>query len=367
MVNEKRLIDRFLDYVQIYSPTLKEADFKERLKSDLEALGLEVEEDNVGELIGSNSGNLIAKLKGNKEETLLFSCHMDTVSPGIGIEPEIRDGVIYSKGDTILAADDKAGIAALVEMLTVIKEDNIEHPNLEFAFTIAEEGGLFGSKNLDYSKLNADMGFVLDSGAKPGTIIVEGPAQSKVNVKFKGKAAHAGVAPQDGVSAIMIAADAISNMKLLRIDEETTANIGSISGGGPTNIVTEEVIIKGEARSLNNDKLKAQVEHMVQCVKDAQAKYGIEAEIEILEAYKAFKVEEDTAVVQRAKKAADALGFESPLVKSGGGSDTNNYNLNGIPAVNLGIGQQKPHSVDEHIAIEDIVNTTRFVLELIKL
>ena len=366
MINQERLINRFLEYVQIDSPTLSEADFKERLKSDLVALGLEVEEDNVGELIGSNSGNLIAKLKGVGDETLLFSCHMDTVSPGIGIEPEIRDGVIYSKGDTILAGDDKAGIAALVEMLTVLKEDGTPHSNLEFAFTIAEEGGLHGSKNLDYDKLNAQMGFVLDSGAKPGTIIVEGPAQSKVNVVFKGKAAHAGVAPEDGVSAIMIAADAISNMKLLRIDEETTANIGSISGGGPTNIVPNEVTIKAEARSLNNDKLKAQVEHMIECVKSAQEKYGIEADIEVLEAYKAFKVDADAPVVKRVQAAADKLGFASPLQKSGGGSDTNNYNLNGISSVNLGIGQQKPHSVDEHIAIEDIVDVTRLVLEIVK-
>lgn len=361
----ERVIERFIEYAKIDSPTLEEADFKERLKADLEALGLEVYEDKqAGEKIGSNSGNLIAKLKGTGDKTILFSSHMDTVSPGRGIEPIIENGVLKSKGETILASDDKAGVSAIMEMLTVLKEENIPHHNIEVAFTIAEEGGLKGSKNLDYSKINADFAIVLDSGGSAGHTIVQGPAQTKVNVKFKGKSAHAGVAPEDGVSAIIIAAEAISNMKLLRIDEETTANIGSINGGGPTNIVTDTVEIKAEARSLDNDKLKAQVDHMVKCVKDAQAKYGIEAEIEVIEAYKSFKVELDSLPAQSVKAACDKLGFEFRPAKSGGGSDTNNYNLNGIPAVNLGIGMTKAHSVDEFCKVEDIINGAKLILEI---
>lgn len=366
-MKQERVIERFLEYVKIDSPTKEEKNFKERLKKDLEDLGLEVYEDKAGEEIGSNSGNLIAKLKGTGDKTILFSSHMDTVSPGRGIEPVIgEDGIIRSKGDTILAGDDKSGVSAIMEMLTVLIEENIPHHNIEVAFTISEEGGLFGSKLLDYSKINADFGIVLDSGGSPGHTILQGPAQTKINVVFKGKSAHAGVAPEEGVSAIQIAADAISNMKLLRIDEETTANIGLINGGGPTNIVTDTVEIKAEARSLDNDKLQAQVDHMVKCVKDAQEKHGIEAEIEVIEAYKSFKVEEDSLPAQTVKKACEKLGFKFSPAKSGGGSDTNNYNLNGIPAVNLGIGMTKAHSTDEFIKIEDIVNGAKLILEIAK-
>ncbi len=198
----------------------------------MEKIGLEVYMDDAGEKVGSNSGNLIGKLRGNTDgETILFSAHMDTVSPGIGIKPIIKDGVIYSDGTTILGGDDKAGIAAILEAIEIIVENNIPHGDIEVVFSIFEEGGLFGAKNLDYTKLNAKVGFVLDSGGEPGQIIVQGPAQNKINAKFIGKEAHAGVAPENGISAIQIAAEAISNMKLLRIDEETTANIGYILVG----------------------------------------------------------------------------------------------------------------------------------------
>ena len=369
MINEERLLERFLRYIQIDSPTLFEREFADVLVAELTELGVEVEMDNAGELTGSNSGNVIARVKGTTGgESILFSSHMDTVSPGIGIKPEIRDGVIYSDGTTILGGDDKAGIAAIMEALTVVKEENIEHGDIEILFSIYEEGGLKGSKHLDYSKMNSKYGFVFDSGGDPGQIITQGPAQVKINAEFIGKPAHAGVAPEEGVSAISIAAEAISNMKLLRIDEETTANIGMIIGGGPTNIVTDRVRIEAEARSLDNDKLQAQTDHMVQCIKDAQAKYGTaEAEIEVVHAYSAFKVEEDSKVVEYAKQALENAGLTPFLAKSGGGSDTNNLNGNGIMAINFGIGEKKPHTLEEHLHIKDLNSTGRLVLELIKL
>lgn len=363
----EKVVERFLRYIKIDSESKSEKNFKEVLKKELEELGLEVYEDNAGEKVGSNSGNLIAKLKGSSDKTILFSAHMDTVVPGNGIKPIIENGVIRSSGDTVLGGDDKAGVAAIMEMLKTIKEDNIEHHNIEVAFTICEEIGLLGSKNLDYSKVNADYAIVFDSGHAPGYVVMQGPAQNKMDVVFKGKASHAGVAPEAGISAIKIAAEAIANMNLLRIDEETTANIGSINGGGPTNIVTDTVEIKAEARSLDNDKLKKQTEHMVNCVKEAQAKYGIEAEINIREAYKAFKMEEDSDIVKLVKNACDRAGLEFVSGKSGGGSDTNNYNLNGIPSVNLGVGMTKVHSVEEYIEEEHIVQSLKLALEIARI
>lgn len=368
MLNERRLIDRFLEYVQIDSPTLFEKDFLERLEKDLVELGCSVEYDNAGAKVGSNGNNLIARLEGKGDKTLLFSSHVDTVSPGRGIKPiEKEDGCIYSDGTTILAADDKAGVAAIIEMLHILKEDNIDHHNLELVFPIYEEGGMFGSKNLDYSLLKAEMGFTLDGGGAPGSLSIQGPSQTDMTFTFKGRAAHAGVAPEKGVSAIMVAAEAIQKMKLLRIDEETTANVGYINGGGPTNVVTDKVVVKAEARSLKEEKLKAQVAHMVECVETTNRKYGFEAEIEINEVYKSYKLEEDSLPCQMVKEACDKLGFTFAPGKTGGGSDINNYNLNGIPSVNLGIGMKNSHTLDEYIAKEDMYGAVKLIVELARI
>lgn len=367
MINEERLLNRFLQYVQISSPTKEEREFADFLKLEMERIGIEVIMDDAGEKCGSNSGNLIGKLKGNTEgETILFSAHMDTVSPGVGIKPKMRDGIIYSDGTTVLGGDDKAGIAAIMEALETIQEKSIPHGDIEVVFSIYEEGGLFGVKNLDYDNLEGKLAFVFDSGGDPGEIIIQGPAQNKIDVKFIGKEAHAGVAPEEGISAIQIASEAISNMNLLRIDEETTANVGIISGGKATNIVTNEVIIEAEARSLDNGKLEKQTEHMVKCCEEAAEKFGGKVEIKVENVYGAFQVDTDHEIVKNIKKACENLGLKAYTEKSGGGSDTNILNANGITAVNLGIGEKKPHTVEEHIHIKDLENAARLALEIIK-
>lgn len=367
MINKERLLDRFLKYIQIDSPTKYEREFADYLKNEMEEMGLSVYMDSAGEKVGSNSGNLIGRLEGNTEgEPILFSAHMDTVSPGIGIKPIIKDGVIYSDGTTILGGDDKAGIAAILEAVQTIIEKEVPHGDIEMVFSIYEEGGLYGAKNLDYSKLTAKKGFVLDSGGDPGQIIVQGPAQNKVNAKFIGKEAHAGVAPENGISAIQIAAEAISNMKLLRIDDETTANIGLISGGEVTNIVTKEVEIHGEARSLSDEKLQEQTDHMIKCCQDAAKKFGGEVQMDVANSYGAFKVDEDQEIVEKVKEACKNIGLEPYTTTSGGGSDTNILNANGIMAINLGIGEKMPHTLEEHLHIKDLEDSAKLALEIIK-
>jgi len=367
MIDEKRLLERFLRYVQIDSPTKEELEFALVLKKELEDLGLQVSMDDAGTKVGSNAGNLIGKLKGTTDsEAILFSAHMDTVSPSRGVKPIIKDGVIYSDGTTILGGDDKAGIAAIMEALNTIKDKNLLHGTIEVVFTIFEEGGLFGAKNLDYSNIQSKKAFVMDSSAAPGAIIVQGPAQNKIDIKFIGKEAHAGVAPETGVSAIQIAGEAISNMKLLRIDDETTANLGSIQGGGPTNIVTKEVIISAEARSLSNEKLESQSNHMAKCCEEAAIKFGGKAEVTIENAYGAFKIPEDHHLVVAVESAYEKLGIPTKKIASGGGSDTNIFNANGVEAINLGIGERKPHTLEEHLYIKDLELVTKMALELIK-
>ena len=368
MINEKRLLDRFLKYVQIDSPTKQEREFAEYLMAEMKEMGMDVEMDNAGESVGSNSGNLIGRLKGNAEgETILFSSHMDTVSPGIGIKPVIRDGVVYSDGSTILAGDDKAGIASALEAIQTVIEKDIPHGDIEVVFSIFEEGGLYGAKGLDYSKLTAKRGFVLDSGGEPGQIIVQGPAQTKINAKFIGKEAHAGVEPEKGISAIQIAAEAVSKMKLLRIDEETTANIGIISGGTATNIVTKEVAIQAEARSLSNGKLKVQTEHMVKCCEEAAEKFGGQVIMDVSNVYDAFKVDENHEIVNTVKQACKNIGLSPYTESTGGGSDTNILNAYGITSINLGVGEKSAHTLEEHIHIKDLENASKLVLEIIKI
>ena len=369
MINKQRIIDEFIELVQIDSPTSKEGAVAKVLIEKLEKLGFEVYVDDAGVKSGGETGNVIATLKGNRTgKSVLFSSHMDTVSPCLGIKPIIDEanGIIKSDGTTILGSDDKGGIAAILEAVKVIKENNIDHSDIQIVFSIWEEGGLFGAKYLDYSKVNPDYAFVLDSGGSPGEIIVKAPAQDKIEVKIKGRPAHAGLAPEEGISAVMVAARAIEKMKLLRIDEETTANIGIINGGVATNIVMPELEIVAEARSLDNSKLDVQTQHMVDMFKEAAAEFGAEIEINTERMYGAFNVDESDEIVSMMKKVFSNMGVDVNVTSTGGGSDTNILNANGIKAINLGIGMKKAHTLEEYIAIEDLLNSARMVVEIIK-
>lgn len=369
MVNKERLISEFIELVQIDSLSSKEGAVAKVLVDKLKQLGFEVYTDNAGIKTGGETGNIIATLKGNREgKTVLFSSHMDTVGPGERIKPIIDEanGIIKSDGTTVLGSDDKAGIAAILEAIRIIKENNIKHGDIQILFSIWEEGGLLGSKNMDYSKINADFAFILDDGGTPGKIVVKAPAQDNIKVKIKGKSAHAGACPEKGISAIMVAAKAIENMKLLRIDENTTANIGIVKGGIATNIVMPELEILAEARSLDNSKLEIQTQHMVDTFKEAASKFGAEIEIETKRAYEAFNVDEEDEIVNVLKKVFAEMNIDSKIVATGGGCDANILNANGIKAVNLSIGAEKAHTLEEYIKIEDLITSAGMVVEIIK-
>lgn len=369
MVNEKRLLDEFIELIKIDSETSKEGSVAKILVKKLKELGLEVYVDDAGVKAGGETGNIIATLKGNRPgKTVLFSSHMDTVSPGKGITPIIDEvnGIIKSDGTTILGSDDKGGIAAILEAIRLIKENNIAHADIQIVFSIWEEAGLFGAKYLDYSRINAEYAFVLDGGGAPGKIIVKAPAQDSIQVKIKGKPAHAGVEPEKGISAAMVAARAIENMKLLRIDEETTANIGIIKGGIATNIVMPELEIVAEARSLSNSKLDIQTKHMVDTFKKAAEDFGAEIEIKTQRMYGAFSVDENDEIVNLLKRAFSNMNIEPSVISTGGGSDTNILNANGVKAVVLSVGMEKAHTLEEYIRIEDLINSAKMLVEIVK-
>src|SRR5690625_2894806 len=282
-VNQERLVKEFQELVKIDSETKYETEISKVLKAKFSELGLDVQEDDSQKITGHGAGNLICELKGTARgiEPIYFTAHMDTVVPGKGIKPSIEGDYIVSDGTTILGADDKAGIAAMLESIRLLKESNLPHGDLQFIITVGEESGLVGAKALNKDKIKAKFGYALDSNGTVGDIIVAAPSQAKLTVNIQGKTAHAGVEPEKGISAITLAAKAISNMKLGRIDDETTANIGRFAGGKQTNIVCDHVEIIAEARSLKENKLAKQVEHMKETFENTAKKLGGHADVKV--------------------------------------------------------------------------------------
>ncbi|NMH68705.1 M20/M25/M40 family metallo-hydrolase [Bacillus sp. RO3] len=369
MINHERLLNEFLELVQIDSETKEEAEISKVLKQKFSDLGVDVfEDDTMGET-GHGAGNLICTLKGNKEgvDTIYFTSHMDTVVPAKGVKPTLKeDGYVYSDGTTILGADDKAGLATMLESVRVLKENDIPHGDIQFIITVGEESGLVGAKALDPSLVKAKYGFALDSDGKVGNIIVAAPTQAKVRATIYGKTAHAGVAPEKGVSAITIAAKAISKMPLGRIDEETTANIGRFEGGKATNIVCEQADILAEARSLVPEKMEAQVEKMKTAFESVAEEMGGKAEVEVQVMYPGFKFKDGDEVVEVAKRAAKKIGRPSELLTSGGGSDANVIAGFGVPTVNLAVGYEEIHTKNERMPVEELNKLSEMVVAIIQ-
>lgn len=367
MVSKDRMITEFMELVRIDSLSKKERHMADFLKAKLEGMGIEVFEDDAGRAIGGDAGNLICNLPGDKKvPAVLLMAHMDTVIPGIGKKPVLDGDIIRSDGTTVLGGDDGAGIVTILEAIRVLKEDAIPHGDIQIAFTIAEEIGLCGAKNLNYDKIHAKYGFVMDSSGGIGFVATKAPSHNRIYADILGKAAHAGLEPEKGISAIVIAARAISAMTIGRIDEETTANIGIISGGHATNIVTDKVEVKGEARSRDPQKLEKQTSHMVKCFRDAASEMGGKAEVRVENEYPSFDISEDQPIIGILKKAAEGIGLPLRLEATGGGSDTNIINGKGIQAVDIGVGMDKVHSVEERIKTEDLEKAAWFLVEILK-
>lgn len=368
MVQKQRLINQFLEMVMIDSETGDERAICDWLKKKLSELGLEVIEDQSSALTGHSAGNIVATLKGAISEVpvFYFTAHMDTVKPGRGVKPSIQDGYIVSDGTTVLGADNKAGLAAILEGLKVIKEKGIEHGTIQLVITAGEESGLMGARHLDRSLVKAEYGFALDSNGPVGEIITSAPSQAKIIATVYGKSAHAGVNPEDGISAIQVASRAISKMKLGRIDHETTANVGKFHGGSATNVIPDRVEIVAEARSRNSDKLQQQIKHMTQAFEEAANEFGANVDVETKIIYPGFHFTESDLVVQKAKAAIEKVGRVPVIGASGGGSDANVLSGYGIPTVNLGIGYENIHTTKERMPIEELVKAAELVVALIE-
>jgi len=358
-VDADRLTQTLLDLVRIDSPSTKETEAIDYVRRVLVELGTQPSEDAIGNVYAHIPG------VGPAQRPILLNAHLDTVQPTPGIQVRIKDGIVRTDGKTILGADDKAGVAAILEVLRLLRSSQAPHPPLDVLFTVQEEIGLFGAKAVDYARLGATEGLCLDSSGPPHHLTVAAPGQNDVRANFVGQSAHAGVAPELGKNAILAAARAISAMPLGRIDAETTANVGTIDGGQARNIVPDRCAIVGEARSRNAQKLAVQTEAMVRAMKTAAEATGCRAEVEVKESYTAFSHDETTPIVRRCVEGIRALGKEPSLVATGGGSDANIFNRHGIATVLLGIGYEDIHTTSEHIALSTLADVARTLLAIV--
>ncbi|MCU0641705.1 MAG: M20/M25/M40 family metallo-hydrolase [Candidatus Margulisbacteria bacterium] len=362
MINKRRLVKTFKELVRIDSLSLREAQVARYVRRELRKLGIRSVQ--VGKPRGGDTGNMVSFVSG-QGPLLLLNAHLDTVSPGRNIKPREKRGVICSDGTTVLGADNKAGVAAILEVLRTIKEQKLPHPHLQIIFTVAEEIGLVGAKNLSRSVLKAAYGLALDGG-QIDKLLNAAPSQINLTATIIGKAAHAGVHPEAGVNAIRVASEAIAAMKIGRIDRETTANIGVIRGGKATNIIPAEVELRGEARSHDRAKLRRQVKAMTDQLRKACRRHGARLRLTTEQMYRSFAVRPDSPIVKLVLTGMKKERLRPQIKPSGGGSDANIFNARGVPTLVIGVGARQLHTTGEELVIRDFIRGTELLLTIIR-
>ncbi len=363
-----RLLPLFLELAAIASPPGEERAVADRVVDELRALGLDVHEDECGPEIGSTIGNLLCRLPGRSDggTPIFFCAHLDTVPPQGPLEPVLgEDGVVRNAGGTILGADNKSAVVAMIEAARRIVEEGRPHAGVELLFTPKEEVGLIGAGAFDITKLEAELGFVYDQAAPIGDVIMGAPYQRSMLVRFHGRPAHSGMVPEEGRSAIAAASRAIADLRLGRIDEETTANVGLIRGGSARNIVPEWCELEAEARSHDARKLADLVQEMLDTFAFAASTAECTLETEVSETYQGYRFKDSDPIVQLAATALGRCGYELVPTLTGGGADANVFNTKGLPCLNLANGMMEIHTADEHIAADDLDAMVEVTLALV--
>jgi tripeptide aminopeptidase len=377
MIDRRRLEEEFLELVAIASPSRREGAIARRLEVILKDMGATVDGDDAGERVGADTGNLLARFAGTRPEAppILLSAHMDTVGPAAAVRPRVDRDTIRTDGTSVLGGDDKAGIVAILEAIRVLRERSIPHGDIEVVLTICEETGLLGVKHFDTGKLRARRGLVLDVDGVC-ELITRAPAANRLTFTVHGLAAHAGVCPEQGLSAIQLAAEAIAGMRLGRIDAETTANLGIIQGGLAGNIIPSQVVVRGEARSLSPVRLEAQTDHMRERFEAAVRGRSVHVggrertagvEIAVERQYDPLDIPAGASIVSLVTGAARAIGRTCPTRSTGGGSDANIFAARGLEVANLACGMREIHTVNEWVDVRDLVLTAALVLETVRL
>ncbi len=373
-VNRERVAEAFIQLCEIESPSRRERRVADYLTGLFTELGAEsIVEDNSAEKTGADCGNLIIRFSGTAaKEPLFFACHMDTVEPGRGVKVLRRGDLFTSVGNTILGGDDKSGIAAIIEVMRLLHENDVEHGPIEIVLTTCEEIGLLGAKNLDHTLLQAKQGYALDSTGID-RVIVGAPAANRLKIKVHGIAAHAGLNPEQGVSALCLAARAIADLRLGRLDEQSTANFGLIHGGVATNIVPDLITIEGEVRSHSPEKLDAYTKEIEatfrKVVKGWSAKVGTAGQpsvvISVEMEYPVMHIADKEPVLTRVQQAGTLLAREIIFEVAGGGSDANIFNSYGLKTAIIATGMDKVHTTDECLDLNDLTRLTELLLAIV--
>ena len=349
------VVDLFCELAAVPSPPGEERAVADLVTQYLRDCGLPVDEDATGPEVGSTMGNLYTRIEPTAEgEPLLLCAHLDTVPPTAAIEPAVEDGVVRNAAGTILGADDKAAVAVMLEATRRLLAEGRPHAGVELLFTPKEEVGLVGAYAFDHTRLRARTGFVYDQAAPIGVVILGAPFSQSLEVTFHGRAAHSGMHPDDGRSAILAAARAISEFRLGRVDEDSTANVGTITGGTATNIVPEWCTFVAEARSHDERKLADLVQEMQDAITFAAGVAECDVETVARKSYRGYRFARSDRAIVLAAEALAACGHEVVYDRSGGAADANVFNERGLQVVNLANGMTDIHTPSERIAVDDL-------------
>ena len=352
---DRRMHDRFVRLCEIASPTGDERAVADAVLAELRELGVEVAEDGSAGAARAGAGNLIARVPGTGDGWVAFFAHLDTVPHEGEIEVELADGMFRSRGETILGADNKAAVTVLVELAARHVADPAPS-GLELVFTVAEEDGLRGAKEVDISALRAPFGYVMDHATPIGEIVTAAPTHKRLLAEFEGVEAHSGIRPEEGRSAVVAAAAAIGAMSLGRLDDETTANVGVIEGGSASNVVPGRCVLHGEARSIDEGKASDTIGAMVDACTWAASDHDVDVDVEVREMFRGYRLASSAKPVKLARAALERCGFEPRAVATGGGSDANALVARGYECVLLANGTDANHTPDERVAAERITD-----------
>lgn len=364
----QELIELFLSLATIDGISLNERKIADHVKNVLQSINVKVIEDGTGTKINGNTGNLICFPPHYDPSTpaIALCAHLDTVTPTKNLKPIVTEERISSDGTTILGGDNREGLSVLLYLMMNLKSFTNPVKNFICVFTVGEELGMYGANHVDLSPYNVKEAYVFDCSKRPGIYIKDCAGCMIFTATFHGKSAHAGVAPEQGINAVTLAAKAIANVRFGRIDEETTSNIGKFTGGGATNVVPNEAVINGEVRSFTKEKIEHQFNLITNgfnaALDGTGGTYTITSEMD----FHPYVLDASTSIVQTVEKAISAAGLTPQGIRYTGGSDANSYNAKGIPSVNIGIGAQKPHAFEEFILIEDLIKSKEIAFALVQ-
>jgi len=366
-IDKDALVKRFFNLARIDGISRDERAVADYILDFLDSINITSQEDDTADKIEGNTGNIIAYYpnQSNDQKPILLMAHMDTVDHTADLKPIINQGIIRSNGETILGADDRAGIAIILHVLEYLHQNNVNHRPLEIVFSVGEEKGMLGSSHLEFSQLTSKEGYILDCSRPPGQYVARTPSSVDVNFTFFGKASHAGVAIENGINAISMALEVLQKFQVGKIDSATTANIGTINGGTAVNVVPEKVTATGEIRSFKPKMIETICQKIKKHGKTISDKYNGNVEVECIPIFKGFDLSEDIPVVTRLISAYKKFSLKPEGLTYYGGSDANVVNKHNINTVNIGIGIKNPHAHNEEIAVKDLVTTAEIVLDLI--